>query len=497
MGSVRATLAVLSLMTAPALAAETPVAAGANPEITVYADDLALVHDRRTFRLTTPETRFAFAGVSARLKPETAFLSVVSNPQVKAADVKLLDQTFAFHVISQQSLLEQSVGQDVSVVSTNPATGRDVSDRAKVVSVRDGLVLDMGGKIYTGAPGRLVFDGLPENLRPAPALLVTAAGPVGKDITADLSYLTNGLDWHADYVAHYDGEGDRLDLTAWAMVTNATGVDFKDAKLKLAAGEVNRVKAPPSPMPMRAMMMRADVPAAAAEAAPSAPNAPSQALDTVRLYTIARPTTLANGESKQLLLLQVNNLAVKHEYIVRGQPWYYTAPLPTHTEQGGAEIEVTVKNEPRSEGKSVKGKETKESRDGSLGMALPAGVVRAYGDDDGGATQFLGEDKVDAVVPGGDMHLHLGRDAELPVTREQLSIVHATDTISISAWRLSFKNAKSKPVTVRVEEPVSGAWEIPKETVAHTKNAAGLPEWSVTVPARGDVVLEYSIKTSL
>lgn len=497
----RAVLAVLPLLLATqAFAADTPVAAGAGVEITVYPGDLALVHDHRTFRLTTPETRLAFAGVSRQLKPETASLSIVPSAQVKAADVKLLDQTFAFHLISPQSLLEQSVGQEISVVTTNPATGRDSADRAKVVSVQDGVVLDMGGKIYTGVPGRLVFDGVPDNLRPAPTLLVTAAGPTGKDIAADLVYLTGGLGWHADYVARYDSEGDRLDLSAWATVANTTGVDFKDAKLKLAAGEVNTVTPPNAPM--RALAMGAEASAAMAAPTPGAAGVSTQPLDNLQLYTIARPTTLANGESKQLMLLQVTNLPVKHDYVVRGQPWFYTSAMPGDPRPGAAEVEVTVKNEPtKSETKGAKGKEIKDATTAAaisgLGVSLPAGVVRAYGEDDDGAPQFLGEDRTAAVIPGGEMHLHLGRDSDMPVMREQTSFVRATDTIFISAWRLTLRNAKSKPVTVRVEEPVGGAWEIPKESQAHIKNDAGLPEWTITLPPKGSTVLEYSVKTTL
>jgi len=489
----RAALIVLPLLIAPALAAssattaETPVAPGTGVEITVYPGDLALVRDQRTFRLTGPETRLAFTGVSNNLMPNTAAITVATSPQVKASEIKLLDQTFAFNVISQQTLLEQSVGQEVTVVTTNPATGRDTTQRAKVLAVQNGVVLDIGGKIHTEVPGRLVFDAVPPNLRAAPTLLVTAAGPAGKDINAELGYLTTGLGWHADYVARYDAEGNRLDLTAWATVSNTTGLEYKDAKLKLAAGDVRTVSVPQPPRPYMDKMMRAS--AASQEFAPAG-NAPSQSLEGISLYSIARPTTLANGESKQIMLAQVTNAVVKRDLLVRGQPWFYLQPMPGQKQTGGAEIEITLKND----GVKVDPKKKDAAPSGGLGVALPPGTIRAYGEDNDGRLQFLGEDQTPGAIPGGEIKLKLGRDADIAVTREQTTFVRASDAITISAWRISIKNAKAKPAVVRVEEPVSGAWEVTKSNIPHTKNAAGLPEWTLTIPAKAEAVLEYNVK---
>lgn len=490
----RAMFAALTLCAVPVLAAsapvppETPVAPGAAPEITVYPGDLALIRERRIFRLGAPENRLALTGVSSKLKPDTVSLSVDTTQQVKASDVRLLDQTFASNVVSQQSLLDRSVGQEVSVVTTNPATGRDVTERAKIVAVQNGVVLDIGGKIYTDIPGRLVFDAIPPTLRAQPTLLVTAVGPVGKDVNAALSYLTSGLGWHANYVARYDSEGGRLDLTAWATVENSTGLDFTGAKLKLAAGDVNMVSPSPLPYVRKAMAMQA-------EASPPMDAGSPQILDNLHLYTIARPIALANGESKQLMLLQLINVPVKRDIVVRGQPFFFLQPMPGQPKLGSAEIEVTLKNEAvRPPAKGAKDGAPASPPSG-LGQPLPAGIVRAYGEDDEGRLQFLGEDRTDGAAAGDEMKLHLGHDVDLPVTREQVSFVRATDAITITAWRLTIRNGKAKPMTVRIEEPVSGNWEIPKENIPHTKNAAGLPEWNLTIPAKGQAVLEYSVRS--
>ena len=482
----------------PLAAAEIAVPAGAGADVTLYGADRALVRERRTFKLPTAEARLAFAGVSRHLQPETAAIAIIPATDLTAGDVRVLDQTFAFNVISPESLVEHSIGQEVSVVTTNPATGREVSERARIISAENGVVLDIAGKIHTAVPGRLVFDSLPAGLRPTPTLLMNVTGPVGKDIGAELTYLTAGLGWHADYVARYDSEANRLDLTAWASLTNTTGVDYRDAKIKLVAGDQNRVVPSPQPRTMRA----AAAPMAAAQATPLADGVTTPSIDGAHIYALARPTTLATGETKQVILLRAVSIPVKREYAVRGQPWFFTSPMPGQVQEGRAEIEVALKNEAvvlsRPKGKS--GKAEKPEADeaiGGLGIPLPAGIVRAYGEDSDGAAQFLGEDRIDHVADGGEVKLHLGRDVDLSVKREQTSFVRASDALALSVWRITLRNAKSKPATIRLIEPVAGNWDVTRESQAHIRNAAGLPEWDVVVPPKGEVVLEYNIKSPL
>ncbi len=476
-------------LAAPTFAADTVVGPGTAPELTVYGGDFALVRENRTIKLTDGENHLAFTGVSRSLQPETANIQVIGAGP-KAPEVKILDQTFAFNLLSQDALLEQAVGREVSVVTTNPASGRDTVERARVLSVQNGLVLEIGGKIHTGVPGRIVFDSLPGNLRPVPTLLMTAIGPSGADIPVELAYLTNGLGWKTDYVANYDGDAGRLDLTAWATVTNTTGAEFKDAKLRLAAGDVNRIT-PPRPMPFARGNQKMEMAMAAAPAQDA--GVTNSSFEGLNIYSIPRQVTLLPGESKQLALMRATNLVAKREYVVRGQPWFYTTSMAGQHQEGRAEIEITVKNEGRKA--PAKGKPSTEPE--GLGGPLPAGVVRAYGQDQNGAPAFLGEDRIDHVAEGGDIKLHFGRDLEVPVTRDQVNFVKASEKISLTLWRIAVRNTKAKPVAVRISEPISGDWEISKENMPHTKSTTGAAEWTVTLPPKGESVLEYTVKTTL
>ena len=260
--------------------------------------------------------------------------------------------------------------------------------------------------------------------------------------------------------------------------------------MRLAAGDVNRV-APPRPMPM----MRAQKMEMAMAAAPAQDSSvTNRSFEGLNIYTIPRPVTLLPGESKQLALMRATNLPAKREYVVRGQPWFYTNSMVGQHQEGRAEIEVTVKNEGRKA--PAKGKQASAEPEG-LGGPLPAGVVRAYGQDQDGAPAFLGEDRIDHVAEGGEIKLHFGRDLDVPTTRDQVNYVKASEKISLTVWRIVMRNTKAKPVTVRVSEPISGEWEISKENLPHTKATSGAAEWTVPLPPKGEMVLEYTVKTSM
>ncbi len=435
-------------------------------DITVYNSDLALVREKRSFKLPAAVAQLAFTGVSAHMQPETALLDVV-----KGDAIKITEQNFNFNTINPQALLEQSVGKEVSIVTTILNTGRENVVKARVLSA-DGPVFEIDGKIHTGLHGRIVFDNLPPGLRATPTLLLNVTGAANKDTDAEFSYLTGGLSWRADYVMNYDTDAARMDLTAWATLTNTSGVDFTDARLKLVAGDINRVYAPrPMAKEMRAM---------AAPAAPMADGVAAGELDGSHIYTIAKPTTVADKQTKQLALLSGQGIAVTRELVVRNdQPYYYASPMRGQIPEVKASIELTFKNDTASK----------------LGVPLPAGVIRVYGMDDKGAAQFVGESNIGHKPVGSDVRVTLGRDFDVAIQREQTNFVHASDAVNISVWQVTVKNAKARPVKVRLIEPMPASWEITKESQPHKNPTAGSTEWLLDVPAKGQTVLEYNVKS--
>jgi hypothetical protein len=122
--------------------------------------------------------------------------------------------------------------------------------------------------------------------------------------------------------------------------------------------------------------------------------------------------------------------------------------------------------------------------------------MRVYGMDEQGAPQFMGESAIDHTAVGSEVRVKLGRDFDVPVIREQTTFVRASDTITVSAWKITVKNAKAKPIKVRLIEPMPESWEITRETLPHKSSNAGSVEWNLDVPAKGQTTLEYNVKST-
>jgi hypothetical protein len=184
--------------------------------ITIYADDLALVQDKRPVDVTGGRQRIEFAGVSAQIRPETVSLS--------ANGLTIVEQNFDFDLLTPAKLMEKAVGSVVTIVRVNPATGQEVREQAEVLATNNGVVLKIGERIEVlrddGLPVRVIFDKVPENLRSKPTLSVTVDGDRRGSRPATLSYLTSGLGWRADYVALFDDASSKIDVQGWVTLTN-------------------------------------------------------------------------------------------------------------------------------------------------------------------------------------------------------------------------------------------------------------------------------------
>lgn len=206
--------------------------------VTIYNENLALVKDSRQVKLERGANRLAWRDVSAKIRPETALLRNLGHPE----GFFLVEQNFDFDLLTPQKLLDKYVGQEIRVIKTNPATGVETIETAKVLAVNSGVVLQFADRIETGLPGRLAFSSVPANLRDRPTLVITLNNPANDAQNLELSYLTGGLGWKADYIAELSARDDQLDINGWVTLTNSSGTRYPNAKLQLVAGDVNRVR---------------------------------------------------------------------------------------------------------------------------------------------------------------------------------------------------------------------------------------------------------------
>jgi len=437
--------------------------------VTIYNENLALVKDLRRLPLKAGASNLAFRDVSARMRPETALLRSVSAP----GSLSVLEQNFDFDLLTPAKLLEKYVGRTVTVIRTNPATGAETSEQAQVLSAASGVVLKIGERIETGIPGRIVYGDVPPNLRDRPTLVMALDNTGAAQQDVELSYLTGGLAWKADYVVELNAAEDALDISGWVTLTNTSGATYRKAKLQLVAGDVNQVR---PQMEGRVMAMAAPAPAMAKARSDMA----EESLFEYHLYTLNRPTTIAENQTKQVALLSGAGVPARKELLLRGSEYYYQSSYGDLGQKMKVAVFVEFDN--------------KESA--HLGLPMPKGVIRVYKKDRSGNAQFIGEDRVDHTPKNEKVRLKLGDAFDVTADKKQTDFKKIGGTGKYNyqfeaAFEVVLKNAKKEAVTVTVQEPMPGDWQVLSSSHPYTKGASNTAVWKVAVPAEGSATLTY------
>jgi hypothetical protein len=439
--------------------------------VTIYNSNLALVRDQRRIKLKSGLNDLALRDVSAQIRPETALLRSLSH----AGSISVLEQNFDFDLLTPQKLLEKYVGKNVSIIKTNPANGAETTEPATVLSANNGVVMRVGDHIETGIPGRIVYGDVPANLRDRPTLVTKLNNKVSAEQSVELSYLTGGLGWKADYVAELNAGENSIDLSGWVTLTNTSGTSYNNAKLQLVAGDVNRV---PEAVALGAMRKSEAMDRMAA----NAPMAEESLLE-YHLYTLDRPTTIAENQTKQVALLYASGVPARKELVLRGNDYYYRSSYGDL----GQKMKVAVYIE----------FENKESA--KLGMPLPKGTIRVYKNDSSGNAQFVGEDHIDHTPRNEKVRLKLGDAFDVTADKKQtdfkiLPNPAKGNRLFESAYEIVLKNAKKDTVTVTVQEPIPADWKILNESQRSTKATSNTAVWKIDVPADGSATLTYRVQ---
>lgn len=437
--------------------------------VTIYNENLALVKDVRKLSLKRGLNQLAFRDVSARMRPETALLRSVSAP----GSLSVFEQNFDFDLLTPQKLLEKYTGQTVQVVRTHPTTGVESSESAQVLATNEGVVLKIGNRIETGVPGRIVFGEVPANLRDRPTLVMSLNNNSHSAQEVELSYLTGGLSWKADYVVELAPADDKLDISGWVTLNNTSGTSYKNAKLQLVAGDVNQVQ---DAMRVQVSGSRAMAPAPMAAKAGMA----EESLFEYHLYTLGRPTTIAENQSKQVALLSASGVPVRKEFLLRGADYYYQGAYGDLGQKMKIAAFIEFENRENAQ----------------LGMPIPKGVIRVYKKDSQGNAQFIGEDRVEHTPKNEKVRLKLGDAFDVTADKKQTDFKKIGGSskynyIFESAYELVLKNAKKEAVVVTVQEPMPGDWQVLSSSHPHSKGSSNIAVWQVSVPAESSTKLSY------
>ena len=430
--------------------------------VTIYNDDLALIQDRRDIEVKDGRQRIGFQDVSAQIRPETVSLS--------APDISILEQNFDFDLLTPTKLMEKAVGQEVTIVRVNPATGAETREQAQVLATNGGVVLKIGQRIEVlrddGLPVRVIFNKVPDNLRARPTLSVSIIGAHAGNRRATLSYLTPGLGWKADYVALYNESDGKIDVQGWVTLTNSSGTTYDNAQTLLVAGSPGQVNGDSNnyrPPIRRATLQK-----------PGTESGSRERLGDYYLYPLAERTTIANLQTKQVSFLDVHGVPAEHGYEFRNR-WLGTAETPLSAQ-------------------SVYSFST--SAHAGLGDQLPAGTLRFYMRDKRGDPQFIGESRIDHTPMGSTLSLATGDAFDVKVH----AIVDKRTRLSVFDWqtdmRYELTNAMARAVTVKLRQ--DGLWgdsRIKAESQKSTRLNADAAEWAVTVPANGKASVTATFET--
>ncbi len=428
--------------------------------VTIYNNNLALVQDTRRLNIPSGRSVQTFPGVSGQIRAETVGFN--------AANTGIVEQNFDYDLLSPQKLMEKAVGETVTIVRINPATGKETRERAKVLAANGGVVLQIGSRIEVlrddRLPTRVIFDKVPNNLRARPTLSVTLNSTRSGTRPAQLSYLTGGMGWKADYVALFDENAGKMDVQGWVTLTNNTGTTFNDAKTLLVAGT-------PSVNGQRSSNRRNNIRRAGTE------SANRETLGDFYLYPLAARTTIANAQTKQVSFLDVTGASAQKAYEFTNR-WLGT--------QNEAQSAATVL-------------QFSASADGGLGDALPAGTVRVYMKDASGQPQFIGENTIGHTPMGSELGLKTGEAFDVKVKPTVTERRRLSSTKWRSAMSYELTNARSTPVTVSlIQDGLDFYWSdtrIVNESLKSERRSSNSIVWKVPVPANERTTVTATFET--
>jgi hypothetical protein len=439
--------------------------------ITVYNSNLGLVKDTRTLRMPRGASQLRFMDVAQQINATSVHIKSVTAPN--ALDV--VEQSYEYDLLNPQKLLDKYVSKELTLVLKTLENNSEklVPTRATLLSNNGGQVWQIGQQIVINPTNvaEIRFDSLPQDLIAKPTLVWTLNNTGVETHTVEASYLTQGLNWRSDYVLVVNQNDTKADLNGWVTINNNSGAAYRNAELKLVAGDVNRVRE--DVLMAKSEMMRA-------QAAPAAqPQFQEQAFFEYHLYTLQRPTTLKNNETKQISLLSSTNFNVRKELVINGQPYYfqgYNNPGEPIKEKVGVYLGF------------------KNSKENDLGQPLPAGVVRVYKADATGAQQFVGEDRIDHTPKDENIRIKLGEAFDVVAERKQTDYKNIARRVFEYAYEIRIRNHKEEAVTVVVNEPIGGDWEIVNSTFPAEKTAAFAARFNVPVAKDGEAVLSYRVR---
>lgn len=438
--------------------------------LTVYNSNIALVRDVRQLQFPTGAFRLKFMDIAATVNPATVHFRSLNEPD----KVGVIEQNYEYDLLEPAKLLNKYVGKEVTLIRSymdNGTTKRE-EIKATLLANNNGPVWKIGNDIVTGLYGENYrFPEVPANLFDRPTLLMSLENSGSHKQSIEASYLATNLSWNADYVLTVARDDKAADLDGWVTVINNSGTAFHNAKLQLVAGDLNRV---PEPARYKAADM-----VAAAPMATGRNQFQQESFSEYHLYSLGRRTSVEDKETKQISLLEGSGVPVEKLFVVNGQNFYYrNAQNPGSPLKDPVQVFYKFKNEEKS----------------GLGIPLPAGNVRVYQKDSKGGILFIGEDHIEHTPKDEFLTIKIGNAFDVIAERKQTDYKKLAPNLWEMEYEITLRNHKDTPVTVQVNEPIGGDWEMLSSTYTGTKTEAFAAQFYVPVKTNGTSVLKYRVR---
>jgi hypothetical protein len=476
------------------------VAGAADPALTIYNQNFAVVREVIPLDLQPGTNRVQFAGATAHVEPDSVILR---DPAGRRA-IQILEQNYRGDPLSQALLLSLFEGKTIEfIVGLGNGTTKLVSGKI----VRSGYVphsaaysrygsqyaanqyamtadgggqpiVEIDGKLMFQMPGQPVFPTLGADtvLKPTLDWVIQSAERARFD--AELSYVSGGMSWSADYNAVAPESGDALDIVGWVTLDNQSGKQFDHARIKLMAGDVSKLQ-PPQPQ------MRMAVGGNVAGIGSGAPPVTERSFDDYHLYTLERPATIHDRETKQVEFLRASGIGSKRLYVYDGM---------TVDRNYGGDVRYQREYGVRSNPKVWTMLEFVNSEANHLGMPLPAGRVRFYRRDRDGQLEFIGENQIDHTPKDERVRLYTGNAFDLAGERRQVTYtVDQGRALLDESFEIKLRNHKKEPATVRIVEHLYrwNTWTIATSSDAWRKIDSSTIEFEVTLAPDAEKTVTY------
>jgi len=460
------------------------------PAITVYNQNFAVVRDTVPLELSAGISEASYSGVTSQLEPESV---VLRDPSGKV-DLSIIEQSYRSDPVDRAKLLQMFEGRSIDFMKTVGDEEVIVQGRIirapSVVMTKDQRgnqrqknlepIIEVDGQLVTKLPGEPLFPSLGDDSILQPTLSWKLFSPKAATLEAQLSYLTDGMSWKSDYNLVLPEKGDVVTLTGWVSIENNTGTSFEQAKIKLIAGDVNKVQDNRWRADGRVMEMKME------SLSMAAPEVEAKKFDEFHMYSLPLATTLRDRETKQVEFIRAEKVQTKKLYVYEGFKQRYYGGLNANQNYGqNSQPDVAIY------------REFKNSKENGLGVALPAGKTRFYRMDSDGQLEFTGENTIDHTPKNETIRVYLGNAFDLIGERTRTDFYqHPSRDLIRETFEIEIRNRSEEEVSVQVVEHLYrwSNWEITAKNQDFDKSDAQTIEFSVTVGPDQTKTVSYTVE---